>query len=166
MSKKEKVKKPFYKKVWFWIIVVVIVVIGAVNSGGSKNKTASNNPSTKTSVSKAPTSTPVTFKDMVAAYTANGVNADDQFKGKMLEFTGTVKTITAGVLGGSDVTIDAGAFVADNDMETTSATVNVSSDTAKKLTAGQSYTFIAKGAGATVSDGWVMTLNFTDGTVK
>ena len=37
---------------------------------------------------------------------------------------------------------------------------------AKQLTSGQTYTFQAKGDGATISDGWVMSLDFIDGVVK
>lgn len=28
-------KKPFYKRVWFWLVVVVLVVIVAAGMGGS-----------------------------------------------------------------------------------------------------------------------------------
>lgn len=35
-------KKPFYKRVWFWV-VVVIVVIGLGNMGGSKDSKSSSN---------------------------------------------------------------------------------------------------------------------------
>lgn len=40
MSKSEKVKKPFYKKVWFWVIAI-IVIIAAASSGGTETPTSS-----------------------------------------------------------------------------------------------------------------------------
>lgn len=40
MAKKEKVKKPFYKKWWVWIIALII--IGAAASGGESEPTTNN----------------------------------------------------------------------------------------------------------------------------
>lgn len=50
-GKTYKVKKPFYKRVWFWILVVILVVILGNSLGGGKsdNKNASNDNSAKTS---------------------------------------------------------------------------------------------------------------------
>ena len=56
-----KVKKPLYKKVWFWVVVVIIVgAIGSGMSGGDKkedkksaNSTAKTEQKTTTSTSKA-----------------------------------------------------------------------------------------------------------------
>lgn len=49
-----KAKKPFYKKVWFWILVVLVIVIfGAVNSGSSSKSSSSSKSDTTKSVSKA-----------------------------------------------------------------------------------------------------------------
>ena len=40
-SNEGKVKKPFYKKIWFW--VVVVIVLGIAGSGlGKEDKKASN----------------------------------------------------------------------------------------------------------------------------
>ncbi|MCT3075307.1 hypothetical protein EFN49_06335 [Leuconostoc citreum] len=35
-------KKPFYKRVWFWIIAVVVIAIIGGSMGGNKNNTTSN----------------------------------------------------------------------------------------------------------------------------
>ena len=49
-GKQYKVKKPFYKRVWFWILVIVVV---AAIGGGLNNKGKSSSESTeKTAVSK------------------------------------------------------------------------------------------------------------------
>jgi len=54
-----KVKKPFYKRVWFWAIAVVIVIpmiAGAGNSGAEDHtKTATSTKSKSTSSSSTPT---------------------------------------------------------------------------------------------------------------
>lgn len=45
-------KKPFYKRVWFWILVVIVFFI-AVGSFGSKNSSSTNNSSSSSSSSTA-----------------------------------------------------------------------------------------------------------------
>lgn len=55
-----KVKKPFYKRVWFWILVIIVV---AAIGGGLNNKGKSSSESTeKTSVSKTDKSSSSTSK--------------------------------------------------------------------------------------------------------
>lgn len=46
-GKMYKVKKPFYKKVWFWILIVIVVVIVGGSLGGSDDKSANDNGGTK-----------------------------------------------------------------------------------------------------------------------
>ena len=49
-GKQYKVKKPFYKRVWFWVLVIIVV---AAIGGGLNNKGKSSSESTeKTAVSK------------------------------------------------------------------------------------------------------------------
>lgn len=50
-----KVKKPFYKRVWFWVIVVIVVIIAA-SMGGSKNNSSSATSATSSSSSAAASS--------------------------------------------------------------------------------------------------------------
>ncbi|MEG0679917.1 MAG: DUF3862 domain-containing protein [Carnobacterium sp.] len=69
-GKMYKVKKPFYKKVWFWILaLIVIAIIGGALGGGSDNKDTSKNADTekvdadkKDSATSSKTSDP-TLKD-------------------------------------------------------------------------------------------------------
>lgn len=56
MNKKEKVKKPLYKKWWFWVIVVTLV--GAMGSGLSGGDKPAEQPPTAQTKTQAPTSTP------------------------------------------------------------------------------------------------------------
>lgn len=56
MSKKEKVKKPLYKKWWFWVIVVSLV--GAAGTGLSGGGEQADQPPTSQTETQAPASTP------------------------------------------------------------------------------------------------------------
>lgn len=47
MSKEAKAKKPFYKRIWFWLIVVVIVILGACSSGSDSSDEASTEVTTE-----------------------------------------------------------------------------------------------------------------------
>ncbi|WP_265460296.1 DUF4352 domain-containing protein [Enterococcus sp. HY326] len=42
-----KVKKPFYKKVWFWVLIVIVVVAIGGGLGGSKGTSTNKNGGTK-----------------------------------------------------------------------------------------------------------------------
>ncbi len=54
MSKQEKVKKPLYKKWWFWVVVVTL--FGAVGSGLSGGVEPANQPVATQTETKAPAS--------------------------------------------------------------------------------------------------------------
>lgn len=56
MNKKEKVKKPLYKKWWFWVIVVSLV--GAAGSGLSGGDKPVEQPPTAQTETQSPASTP------------------------------------------------------------------------------------------------------------
>lgn len=116
--------------------------------------------------SKTASATPVTFEELVKAYQTNGAAADDKYKGKVLEFQGTVSKVAKSVFTGTDVTIDAGNFT-DNQFMNTTVTVNMPDAIAKKLTSGQTYTFQAKLNDATIMDsGWVQNLSMSKGIIK
>ena len=170
-GKTPKAKKPIYKRIWFWIVVVIVVaVIGSAIGGGGKDKSGtststSSSSKIKTAEPKKETATPISFEQMNKDYVSNGAAADDKYKGKLLEFQGKVSSVTANPIKGTDVTIEAGNFT-DNQFQDTKAKVNVNDEMAKQLTSGQTYTFQAKGDGVTMSDGWVMSLEFNNGVVK
>lgn len=133
----------------------------------SETKVTSKSSSSKPKASsKTVSATPVTFEELVKAYQANGAAADDTYKGKVLEFQGTVSKVAKAVFTGTDVTIDAGNFT-DNQFMNTTVTINMPNDIAKKLTSGQAYTFQAKLNDATIMDsGWVQNLSMSKGTIK
>ena len=185
LFKKQSKKKPLT----FIILGFLMFVIGVSIPSDSKSK-ESKKTETSTSVSttdtkkeetkvtsksssskpkassKTVSATPVTFEELVKAYQTNGAAADDTYKGKILEFQGTVSKVAKGIFTGTDVTIDAGNFT-DNQFMNTTATINMPNDIAKKLTSGQTYTFQAKLNDATIMDsGWVQNLSMSKGTIK
>lgn len=183
--KKKSHKKPMIiLLIGFLLFVIGISFLGDSKSKGSKktdtstsvssteNKKDETKVTSKSSSSKPKASsktvsaTPVTFEELVKAYQTNGAAADDTYKGKILEFQGTVSKVAKGIFTGTDVTIDAGNFT-DNQFMDTTATINMPNDIAKKLTSGQTYTFQAKLNDATIMDsGWVQNLSMSKGTIK
>ena len=144
------------------LLISTALLTGCSELGDQSQKpNKASSETTQQSSSEAPEIkiTPVTFQQMVADYLANGVAADEKYKGQALEFEGTVKSITANPLGGSNVNIEAGNYT-DNPFMKTNAVIAFSDENAKKLVSGQSYKFTAIGNGAVIMDGWVNTLNF------
>lgn len=109
---KEKVKKPFYKKVWFWVVVVIVVAIAA-GSGGSST-TAEKEQTSAEKESKNNTDVAETAKTEEAAeaeeqeeivYTAytvsqmqddldaNALKAESTYNKQYVEITGRLGTI-------------------------------------------------------------------------
>ena len=130
-GKTYKVKKPFYKRVWFWILaVILIVIIGSALNGGSDSNKASDNggekvtkSSTSASSSKEEKSDTFykigdTVKVGDAEYTLNSVELTDernQFEenqpAQVVKITYTVKND-----GDSDITVgmDVEVYGSDN----------------------------------------------------
>ncbi|MDA3972729.1 DUF4352 domain-containing protein [Enterococcus thailandicus] len=85
-----KEKKPFYKRVWFWILAVIVVfIVGGALGGGNDKKAASKNggekvekSSSSTSASKEETENFYNVGDTVkvgdAEYTLNTVELTDE----------------------------------------------------------------------------------------
>ncbi len=87
----EKPKKKLYQRWWMWVIYVIAFTIVIANFSGSSS-------------SSAPVAVPqeaikVTALKIVNDYKENGVAADSTYKGKIIEVTGTVKTIDKDILG-------------------------------------------------------------------
>lgn len=104
------VKKPFYKKKWFWIgAVVLFIVIGA--SGEPKGKSDSPaNTSTNTTDNVKPAEIPevaieVKATKLIADYKANEISADATYKDKLVKVTGVVGSIAKDILDNPYVTL-------------------------------------------------------------
>lgn len=59
MEENKKVKKPFYKRWWFWVLVVLIVIGAAGSQGGDEANKDSQQSASSVSASSAVTSQPV-----------------------------------------------------------------------------------------------------------
>jgi len=127
----QKPKKPVYKRFWFWLLIVIalIIVIAVASSGGdggSKEPATDANGQTiaatvKTTSTKAPPTEPETIKitaaQLVSEYQENGVKADNQYKGKLLEVTGTVRNIDKDLLDTVFITLNGGGDWSLNDVQ-------------------------------------------------
>ena len=88
----------------------------------------------------------VTARELFSAYESNEVAADKQFKGKMLEVTGTISSIDSGFGDGAIVQLSTG-----NDFQSVSAQGDDSfTDVAATLSKGQQVTMICKGDGEVI----------------
>lgn len=107
----------------------------------------------------------VTFEEMSKAYLSNHSEADKMYKGKSLIFRGTVKTVSEGIMGEYNVSMDAG-FLSKDQPDNTHVSITVDEHTSKSLHSGDVRTFQAIGGGANITDGWVSALMFINGTTK
>ena len=96
-----KIKKPIYKRVWFWIVVVVLV-FGIGGSLGGKSDTSTADTTTDTTVEDTTadaTEEAATEYQEVSVETLfdelenNAMNASDTYKGQNLAVSGVLGTI-------------------------------------------------------------------------
>ena len=87
--------KKFYKRWWFWVLAVFVflMVIGSSNAPKNTNSTGTGTP-----VVTEESAIPVTAAQVMRDYNANEVAADDQYKGKIVEVSGTITTIGKDIL--------------------------------------------------------------------
>ena len=104
-----EVKKPFYKKKWFWIgAIVLLIVIGA--SGDQKEKTNNTTSTQNTTADATPAEVPETAIEvkatkLIADYKANEISADATYKDKLVKVTGVVGSIAKDILDNPYVTL-------------------------------------------------------------
>jgi len=93
-----KPKKPIYKKWWFWFLAIIVVMV--IASAGGENQSGSNSGSTsQTDTAKQQEQAiPVTATKLYADYQANEIAADNTYKGKLIEVSGTVDNIGKDIL--------------------------------------------------------------------
>lgn len=92
-GKMYKVKKPFYKRVWFWILVVILVAaVGGSIGGNSKDKASSANTTTG---SKEVTAISEKTSDLASSESQAPVednkSADEQYQAILDEYTQKIK---------------------------------------------------------------------------
>lgn len=88
-----KVKKPIYKKWWFWLILVVLFIgiIGASGDGDGGTSTSSESSEQQTVASIV-----VSADELIRAYVNNTVTADELYKNKNVTVSGTIYSIDEG----------------------------------------------------------------------
>ena len=98
----QKVKKPFYKRVWFWILVVIVLVIAvpAIVGGGSSDSSSSSKSSTAKTAKGSSTK-----KEAVTPAKAKTISFDNGDKKIVSEVTYPVK-LTDTSWAGTTVSID------------------------------------------------------------
>ncbi|GIC70576.1 OB-fold protein [Fructobacillus tropaeoli] len=178
MSKKvfdengNEIKKPFYKKAIFWIVTVIVLVIayGSLPSDDSDDSSDSSSSSktSKTDNSNKNNVIKTTPEEIIATYRSKSSSqADETYKGKLVQVTGKVFDVKGGSLGGYDVTIDAGN--AGDDSEDQTLTFNFKDskkDEALSIHPGSTITVQGKFSNATITDGddnsskWVNDVSF------
>jgi len=78
-----KVKKPFYKRVWFWVLAVIVIFIVGGSLGGKDNSNATNNAGKTTSASDSQNTKVYSTQDLkVTVSKAIVHNTDWLIKGK------------------------------------------------------------------------------------
>ena len=138
------------KKILIGIVVafIVLIIIGALMGEDTSTTDTDNTVDTNAAIeNNAPVETvAVTARELFSAYESNEVAADKQFKGKMLEVTGTISSIDSGFGDGAIVQLSTG-----NDFQSVSAQGDDSfTDVAATLSKGQQVTMICKGDGEVI----------------
>jgi len=92
-------KKSLTKRWWFWL--VALVVLAGIGKAVTKEESGGNEASTSGAAKEHPEPAPqpkpamkVTALKLFEEYQANEVSADQAYKGKLLEVTGKVDSIT------------------------------------------------------------------------
>lgn len=109
----DEIKKPIWKKWWFWGIVIVILIAYAGSNGNKSTQTTAPGTSTPSASQPVAQQAPkeeaikVSAVDLAAAYEANEVKADQIYKDKTADITGTVEDIGVS-LGSTYIVLSAG----------------------------------------------------------
>ena len=86
---------------WVGIVFSVLIVIGIIASSGSKKEEPAKNAATPAAQTAAPAAKVEAIKisaaSLYATYKENEVAADEKYKGKAMEITGTIDDIKKGL---------------------------------------------------------------------
>jgi hypothetical protein len=100
-------KKPW--KTWQKVVLGIAVFIIAISFFANKSASSSNS-ATTAAAPAAPTAIVVDAKKLFADYASNEVAADEMYKGKQIELTGTVESINKDMMDDIYVSIGVGDF--------------------------------------------------------
>lgn len=89
-----KVKKPIFKKLWFWVIIVILaIVIGAAVGGNNEtNNSSADVASSSQTESKAETKTyeKIELQTMIDDLKENALKAEKTYNNKYVQITGRI----------------------------------------------------------------------------
>lgn len=154
-------QRNFFMKHKIITVILAIVIIGGIGSATNKGSTTTASTSTpaKTVTATAPKVVAVPAKPIINAmkvspdvmqnaYTNNQVKADSLYKGKLIQMTGTVDSVTT-ALGQVSVSIDAG----NDGLSTIDCSFDDGVDTAKigALDKGNTVTITGTGDGEMIT---------------
>ena len=97
----ETVKKPIFKKWWFWVCIIIGAALAAGSQDGGDSVVANK------SSEKTITPISVTIGELLSSYSENEVGADVKFKGKYIQTSGIVGDIKKDIMDDLYVTIGA-----------------------------------------------------------
>jgi hypothetical protein len=100
----QKTKKSIFKKWWFWVIIVLVLFI--ILGSGSSNKNSTNNQQSQNNTEQQRAYTRVAASDLATEYKANQVAADEKYKEKTIEVSGTIYNIGKDILDAPYVTLN------------------------------------------------------------
>ncbi len=106
-----KAKKPIYKKWWFWLIAVIVIIMIASSGGGDGSTDTKSSGSNQADTAPAEEAIVVTSVKLYADYKANEISADNTYKGKLVEVSGTVDDIGKDILDKPYVTLKTDDFL-------------------------------------------------------
>lgn len=71
MARKDKISKPFYKRIWFWIVIVIVLIVafGGIGSKNDQSTKTSSSSSSKVSSSSSSSSSTTNNSDNKATWT-------------------------------------------------------------------------------------------------
>lgn len=101
-------KKPW--KTWQKVVVGVVIFFIAISFFANKSESTGNSTSTKAAAIPAPSAIVVNAKKLFSDYNSNEVAADEMYKGKQIELTGTVESINKDMMDDIYVSIGVGDF--------------------------------------------------------
>lgn len=154
-----KPKKPFYKRWWFIAIVVFFAlgVIGSMldDSGGPSGSTGAPQ---NVNSSKEPEleTIKVSAQQLYAEYKENEVAADQKYKGKTLEISGTINNIGKDIIDNPYITLDVDELIASVQCSFKKS----EEDVVANLKKGQEVIVIGKG------NGFLLNVQVKDSKIK
>ncbi len=130
------------KKILKWVAIVFVglIIIGFI-FGDDDTSVAATSETVTADVAES--AIPVTAAELYNAYDSNEVAADKQFKGKLLEITGTIESINSGISDQAVLELGTGEMF----MTVSAEGDDNFTDIAATLGKGQQVHLICRGAG-------------------